>query len=120
MLTLKRNWVYLLMFVFLPIIMMGGFWYLETMIDIVVAPERQHTDKTKFTKFNFQKSFSYSGMKKKQANVISGNVTALTGCRKFKRKDVGMVAPEEFIHSLYPLVQKKMKEKSMNVWAFPT
>lgn len=32
-LILRRNWFYLLMFAVLPVLMMTGFWYLETCLD---------------------------------------------------------------------------------------
>ncbi len=49
-LTLKRNWVYLLMFIMLPVGMMYGFWSLETYIDRVLTPEKHNTDKIRFTR----------------------------------------------------------------------
>ena len=47
-LTLKRNWIYLLMFIMLPLTMMYGFWQLNTYIDRVLTPEQHNFNKVKF------------------------------------------------------------------------
>jgi len=49
-LTLKRNWVYLLMFIMLPVTMMYGFWQLNTYIDRKLSPEKHNYDKVKYTR----------------------------------------------------------------------
>ena len=51
-LTLKRNWIYLIMFFMLPLTMMYGFWTLETYIDRVRTPEKHNTEKIRYTRKN--------------------------------------------------------------------
>ena len=41
-LTLKRNWVFLLSFVVLPIVMMMSFAYLEGLVGGELSPERHN------------------------------------------------------------------------------
>lgn len=41
-LILNRNWLYLVMFVFIPFIMMGSFWYLKSTLEFELTPEKHN------------------------------------------------------------------------------
>lgn len=41
-LILKRNWLYLVMFVWVPFIMMGSFWYLKSTLEFELTPEKHN------------------------------------------------------------------------------
>ncbi len=41
-LTLKRNWIFLLSFVVLPIVMMMSFAHLESLVEGELSPERHN------------------------------------------------------------------------------
>jgi hypothetical protein len=44
-LTLKRNWMFFLTFVILPIAVMSGFNFLESLVEGELAPERHNLDR---------------------------------------------------------------------------
>ena len=41
-LILKRNWLYLVMFVWVPFVMMGSFWYLKATLEFELTPEKHN------------------------------------------------------------------------------
>jgi hypothetical protein len=108
-LTLRRNWAFLILFFVLPTAMMCAFWYLETLIDVELSLERHNLDQTRYTKLEWTKqSFLNSDMKRKHRNSWNNNVTAVIGCKKLRRVDIGVVAPKSFREPLVALLTHSM------------
>ena len=56
-LTLKRNWMFFLTFLILPVMIMSGFSFLESIVEGELAPERHNLDRkyqqSEFSNFDF-------------------------------------------------------------------
>ncbi len=74
-LILKRNWLYLVMFVWVPFVMMGSFWYLKSTLEFELTPEKHNLH----GKFNIQSALPLT-------RVIFG--LQLNEIQKFRVKEI--------------------------------
>ena len=52
-LTLKRNWMFFLTFIILPVAIMSGFNFIESLVEGEMAPERHNLDRKSFLLPNY-------------------------------------------------------------------
>ena len=97
MLTLKRNWSFLLMFVVLPIALMTVFGILTEILAGKVMPEKHNFEYSTWTKHKVVwRSFMKSDMTNLPPSWEHGlrNVSLLFGCGLADKRSVGMVSSE--------------------------
>ena len=95
--TLKRNLIFLVMFIVLPCALMFSFQFLHDVIGTEYAPTKHNFEQSKYTKLFHRVPFMGSEMSVRPVN--SGeifNVTLMGGCRVVGRREVGLVVSEEF------------------------
>ena len=112
-LTLKRNWMFFMTFLILPVAIMSGFSFLESIVEGEMAPERHNLDRKSISYFqhvfsdsvytnmneNFwrdRRPFLQSDMKTDIYNRWQGlgNVTMMAGCGI--RRSVGVIVDPFF------------------------
>lgn len=93
LLTLRRNFAFLLMFFVLPCALMLSFGVLQDAIGTELAGEQHNFFHTKYTKFYHREPFMGSDMDPRPANSkFLFNLTLLGGCRAIGRRDLGFVS----------------------------
>lgn len=125
-LTLKRNWVYLVMFIMLPVTMMYGFWQLETYIDRVLTPEKHNVDKVRYTRKDMIWT-QFMGAEIWQRELWDTPTwtpqSSMWGCGAAGRHDIGLVAPPALNKGIRAFLEKGIAghiTEGLKLWAFET
>ena len=112
-LTLKRNWMFMCMFILLPLMMMSAFTYLHDQLVGKFLPEQHNFKHSTWTKANIVwRSFMESGMRNNPPSWHNGiyNVSVLFGCGVSSKRAVGMVSSDEFNKTFAPHIAESLSK----------